>query len=452
MQMPCVRSIRFVRTVTPSVDGKRQFRVFGHSPCVKTRWTQSPTKDSFRSQVTISHRKRYRHVCATVVAPDVQTKRSVAEKLAWVQTTNMAVLTSAVESGINTFLFPARHQHLAQEWKGVVDFDALLCDGDAIRADNQQVGRIRRVSSATDMQAAAKDCDQPGFLVMDCSDWQIIPAENLVAAFQGKPAALLGIATSASDARVMLEALEAGTAGVVLKTDDPLQVRELAAYLKTLSANQNKLALEVGTVTSVQKVGMGDRVCVDLCSLLAPGEGMLIGNFARAAFLVHSECTESRYINSRPFRVNAGPVHSYTACPNDQTAYLAELKSGKEVLVVNAEGQQRSAIVGRVKIETRPLVLVEAETQDGQRHSILLQNAETVRLIGPCTTTSSVSNMEDESGPSQTPEQSDVSSSQQSQSDAVSVSEVQVGQPVYLRLQGAARHTGISIQENIVEK
>lgn len=50
------------------------------------------------------------------------------------------------------------------------------------------------------------------------------------------------------------------------------------------------------------------RVCVDLCSLLAPGEGMLVGNFARAAFLVHSECTESRYINSRPFRVNAGPV------------------------------------------------------------------------------------------------------------------------------------------------
>ena len=167
MQMPCVRSIRFVRAVTPSVDGKRQFRVFGHSPCVKTRWTQSLTKDSF-GQVTIPHRKLYRHVCATVVAPDVQTKRSVAEKLAWVQTTTMvnfaalqlclantkcigtnicrhavtlaqAVLTSAVESGINTFLFPARHQHLAQEWKGVVDFDALLCDGDAIRADNQQV-------------------------------------------------------------------------------------------------------------------------------------------------------------------------------------------------------------------------------------------------------------------------------------------------------------------------
>lgn len=42
--------------------------------------------------------------------------------------------------------------------------------------------------------------------------------------FQDKPASLLGLATSAEDARVMLEALEAGTSGVVLKTEDPLQV------------------------------------------------------------------------------------------------------------------------------------------------------------------------------------------------------------------------------------
>lgn len=97
-------------------------------------------------------------------------------------------------------------------------------------------------------------------------------------------------------------------------------------------------------------------------------------------------------------------------------------------------------------------VLVEAETHDGQRHSILLQNAETVRLIGPCMTLSSVLDMEDKSGPSQAPKPPEVFGSQQSQSDAVSVSELQIGQPVYLHLQGAARHTGISIQENIVEK
>lgn len=47
---------------------------------------------------------------------------------------------------------------------------------------------------------------------------------------------------------------------------------------------------------------------MDLCSNMVPGEGMLVGSFARGLFLVHSECTESSYINSRPFRVNAGPV------------------------------------------------------------------------------------------------------------------------------------------------
>lgn len=52
------------------------------------------------------------------------------------------------------------------------------------------------------------------------------------------------------------------------------------------------------------------RVCVDMASLLVPGEGLLVGSFARALFLVHSECAESAYINSRPFRVNAGPVNA----------------------------------------------------------------------------------------------------------------------------------------------
>lgn len=55
------------------------------------------------------------------------------------------------------------------------------------------------------------------------------------------------------------------------------------------------------------------RVCVDLCSNMVPGEGMLVGSFARALFLVHSECAESTYINSRPFRVNAGPVRAALA-------------------------------------------------------------------------------------------------------------------------------------------
>lgn len=49
------------------------------------------------------------------------------------------VLTSAVEAGISTFLFPEEHQHLVGAWKGVVQFEALNCQGDTITNDGSQV-------------------------------------------------------------------------------------------------------------------------------------------------------------------------------------------------------------------------------------------------------------------------------------------------------------------------
>lgn len=45
---------------------------------------------------------------------------------------------------------------------------------------------------------------------------------------------------------------------------------------------------------------MCDRVCVDLCSLLQPGEGMLVGSFARALFLVHSEVGGRLMVSQAP--------------------------------------------------------------------------------------------------------------------------------------------------------
>lgn len=127
------------------------------------------------------------------------------------------MLTSAVEAGINTFLFPEAKAQLATEWQQLASFQAFYVHGDMIR-DQQahqvqalsaqepdrsgsvlrdwclaayganiiklQVGFRQHVTSAEDMQSAAAYCDQPGFFVLDCTDWQIIPAENMVATFQ----------------------------------------------------------------------------------------------------------------------------------------------------------------------------------------------------------------------------------------------------------------------------
>ena len=48
----------------------------------------------------------------------------------------------------------------------------------------QQVGQLRSIASGQELQAMQAEEPAPGFTVLDMSDWQIIPAENLIAAFQ----------------------------------------------------------------------------------------------------------------------------------------------------------------------------------------------------------------------------------------------------------------------------
>ena len=53
----------------------------------------------------------------------------------------------------------------------------------------------------------------------------------------------------------------------------------LQAYLKRRIESTMGVSLVEAIVTLVEPVGMGDRVCVDLCNLLNPGEGLLVSHF-----------------------------------------------------------------------------------------------------------------------------------------------------------------------------
>ncbi|KXZ51425.1 hypothetical protein GPECTOR_12g387 [Gonium pectorale] len=296
---------------------------------------------------------------------------------------------------------------------------------------------------------------------------QVIPAENLVALAQpgaaggaGDALRLLAAAGSAAEARLMLEALEAGTSGVLLRTDDPAEVRSLVQYVSRREAEESgaagsRLAYGCARVVAVRQLASGDRVCVDLAGLVQPGEGLLVGSFARCLALVHSECEESDYIASRPFRVNAGPVHAYVLAPGGRTRYLCELASGSEVLLADAQGRTRTALVGRLKIERRPLVLVEVETEDGSRHSLMLQNAETVKLVGPYQPPPAGAEG-GAAGPSTAAAGAAAGAAAAGDVDrgwrAISVAALAPGDQLYVLQTAAARHTGIAIEEFIVEK
>lgn len=227
-----------------------------------------------------------------------------------------------------------------------------------------------------------------GYLVRT-RDWRVIPLENLIAAVEGKGITLLAEAGSAEDAILLSGVLEKGVDGIIIS---PKGIDDLYRYVDALLPPP-ELELVPAEVVDVKLVGMGERVCVDTSNLLEVGEGMLVGSFSNFLFLVHGETIGSKFTAPRPFRVNAGGVHNYIFIPNGRTKYLSEISAGDEVLVVNGKGRGRRAIVGRAKVERRPLVLIRARA--GEREgAVILQYAETIMLVSGDGSPLAVTNLE----------------------------------------------------------
>ncbi|MGI0054316.1 MAG: 3-dehydroquinate synthase II [Thermoplasmata archaeon] len=214
---------------------------------------------------------------------------------------------------------------------------------------------------------------------------RVIPLETLVAA-RRQPGTLWVITDRPSDLPGFLGALEHGADEVVVEIAHAGMLDELEAYL-----DRAELSLEWASfpIRRVVSAGMGDRVIVDTTSLLAPDEGLLVGSSAAVLLHVASEAIGSRYTRPRPFRVNAGAAHLYTLLAGGETRYLSELSAGDPVLIARPNGPARSVRVGRIKIERRPMTLIEIEEQ-GRGFTTFLQEAETVRVSttqGPVATT-----------------------------------------------------------------
>ena len=80
----------------------------------------------------------------------------------------------------------------------------------------------------------------------------------------------------------------------------------------------------------------------------------------------------------------------------------------------------RSPILAAAKIERRPLLLIEAEAE-GQPVSLVLQNAETIRLTSP-------------------------------KGEALSVATLKPGDRVLSHVTKGGRHFGMAIEETITER
>ena len=227
----------------------------------------------------------------------------------------------------------------------------------------------------TAIEAAELNSD---YVIVGTPDWKIIPLENLIAKTRGKTK-LLAEVSSTKEAKIALETLELGSDGVVLKTASLEELKQIAEFAKKEAHALELVAVEV---VVMKEIGTGARSCIDTCELMKPGEGILLGCQSSGLFLVQAEVHESPYVETRPFRVNAGPLSLYALTSIGRTRYLSELKSGEEVLVVDREGKVRVTNVARSKIEWRPMLLIEAE-YGGKTLKLIAQNAETIRVVTP---------------------------------------------------------------------
>ncbi|WP_455646014.1 3-dehydroquinate synthase II [Methanosphaera sp.] len=286
------------------------------------------------------------------------------------------------------------------------------------QAKGKEVAAYVEINNKADEELVSKLGTVADYVILKGKNWKVIPLENIIASLQNRNSKIMVDVATYEEAKLALETMEHGSDGVLLSSNDGKEIRKLGELIEKTS--KETFDLKVATVTKVEPVGIGDRACVDTCSMMNIGEGILIGSFATGLFLVHSESIESEYVAARPFRVNAGPVQAYVMTPGNKTRYLSELEAGDEVLTVNAKGEATTAIVGRVKIEKRPLLLIEAE-YEGVKIRTLVQNAETIRLVTD-------------------------------KGEPISVAKLAVGDKLLAYFSEGARHFGMAIEEQIIEK
>lgn len=320
-----------------------------------------------------------------------------------------SIVSAALEAGYRDIMLRKCDTALAHLGR----YNAIYSDGESVYSGNEIIGTIVSVNGSEGMEKAYKISTPYEFI--DTSDWRVIPLENLISR-KNKNTKIYACVKTPAEAKLAFETMEVGCDGIVISAESP---EEISAFSKVSDKALPDVKLEEAIVTKITPLSLGDRVCIDTCSLMDAGEGMLIGSSSSCLFLVCSESFESEYVNSRPFRVNAGAVHSYILSPDGTTHYLSEIKAGTELLSRKPNGELRNISTGRVKIELRPLLLIEAEA-NGKTNSVVLQNAETIRLG--------------------------------TAKGAVSVSDLKEGDKVLVRLEAGGRHFGHAMDETILEK
>jgi 3-dehydroquinate synthase II len=278
-----------------------------------------------------------------------------------------------------------------------------------------------QIDEPSDLEEALSLIGLVPWVLVRCSDWTMIPLENLVAASRGTSTRIAAAIEEEVELNGAAFALGGGVDAILVPghlVDDA--VTTLGGKWDREETDDDGVIIEEARIQSIEGAGVGERVCVDLTRRINDGQGMAVGSISGNLCLIHGETIQSEYVPTRPFRVNAGAIHSYALMADGKTKYLSELTSGDEVAILSSSGNKKKATVGRLKVETRPLLLIRFEVP-GSEGQIVVQQAETVRFISPSGGT-------------------------------ISVTQAKEGDKISILTDNRARHVGFALHAEVKEK
>ncbi|HEU4730862.1 MAG TPA: 3-dehydroquinate synthase II [Kofleriaceae bacterium] len=277
------------------------------------------------------------------------------------------------------------------------------------------------VDDGASLHASIQEGSQHNFLMIRFRDPTNIPLELVIASLQATHTILIkeiGSPEDMDDALVTLGVMEVGADGVMFSPRNHGALDEFLRRLGTITKLTMKLS--VGAVRRAVPIGMGYRSCIDTTTMFSPTEGILVGSTSHGGVLCCPEVFYLPYMELRPFRVNAGAVHSYVYNYDNRTDYMSELRAGSPVMIVDRSGTTRRGSVGRMKTEVRPLRLIEVDFPTGEYINVIMQDDWHVRIFS------------DEAKP-------------------LNITELRPGDKVLGHVAIPGRHVGIKVDEHIIE-
>ena len=144
-------------------------------------------------------------------------------------------------------------------------------------------GHVHIDSEASQMKARSL-AGSVEWILLTFEDWSMIPIENILAATESTPTKVAAQITQPIEAQGAGFALDIGV-DALLCTEECLEsaliVKSLrqedsTAPVPTSPSHSDSVKLTSMTITDVQEGHSGDRVCIDLLSMLDEGEGCLL--------------------------------------------------------------------------------------------------------------------------------------------------------------------------------